>query len=103
MQADLALRDGASATMNSSVHCARSGRASARHACRQPAAGIGTRGRQGPFGSGPRALHLAALTIEVVQDCLPRALDKSIDLGYEGLPSGDGAERLASNPTCSRS
>ncbi len=41
---------------------------------------------------------LAELTIAVVQDCLPSAIDKSIDLGYEGaLPGADGVT-LEGNP-----
>jgi two-component system sensor histidine kinase TctE len=39
---------------------------------------------------------LAELTVEAVQDCLPRAMDKSIDLGYEGEAArrqGRGARR----------
>jgi two-component system, OmpR family, sensor histidine kinase TctE len=32
-----------------------------------------------------QACDLAALTVEVVQDCLPRAMEKHIDLGYEGV------------------
>jgi two-component system, OmpR family, sensor histidine kinase TctE len=39
------------------------------------------------------AMHgcdLARLTIEVVQDCLPRAMEKRIDLGYEGEGLNEG-------------
>jgi two-component system, OmpR family, sensor histidine kinase TctE len=32
-----------------------------------------------------QACDLVRLTVEVVQDCLPRAMEKRIDLGYEGL------------------
>jgi two-component system, OmpR family, sensor histidine kinase TctE len=35
-----------------------------------------------------QACDLAALTVEVVQDCLPRAMEKRIDLGYEGVQPG---------------
>ncbi len=31
---------------------------------------------------------MARLTVEVVKDCLPRAMEKRIDLGYEGTPAG---------------
>ena len=42
---------------------------------------------------------LAALTIAVVQDCLPRALEKSIDLGYEGAQPGGNGVILEGNAT----
>ncbi len=53
-----------------------------------------------------QACDLAALTVEVVQDCLPRAMEKRIDLGYEGVQPGtqdaDGklnAAAVLGNPT----
>ena len=53
-----------------------------------------------------QACDLAALTVEVVQDCLPRAMEKRIDLGYEGVQPGtqdaDGklyAASVLGNPT----
>jgi two-component system, OmpR family, sensor histidine kinase TctE len=48
-----------------------------------------------------QACDLAQLTIEVVQDCLPRAMEKRIDLGYEGI-DGQGSAHEAhvlGNPT----
>ncbi len=38
---------------------------------------------------------LARLTMDVVQDCLPRAMEKRIDLGYEGENLSDGANQHA--------
>ena len=42
---------------------------------------------------------LAALTIEAVQDSLPRAIEKAIDLGYEGAEPGAKGVALDGNPT----
>ena len=42
---------------------------------------------------------LAQLTMEVVRDFLPRAMDKQIDLGYEGAEPGSAGVRIDGNPT----
>ena len=42
---------------------------------------------------------LASLTREVVQECVPRALEKRIDLGYEGAQPGAVGVTLDGNPT----
>jgi two-component system sensor histidine kinase TctE len=42
---------------------------------------------------------LADLTMSVVRDCVPRALEKHIDLGYEGAQLGAAGGQLAGNPT----
>ena len=42
---------------------------------------------------------LAAITIEAVRDSLPRAMDKRIDLGYDGAEPGSAGVRLQGNPT----
>ena len=42
---------------------------------------------------------LADLTMSVVRDSVPRALDKHIDLGYEGAQPGAEGGQLAGNPT----
>ena len=42
---------------------------------------------------------LAALTMEVMQDCVPRALEKRIDLGYEGAQPGADGVVLQGNAT----
>ncbi|MBA3058993.1 MAG: sensor histidine kinase N-terminal domain-containing protein [Gammaproteobacteria bacterium] len=48
----------------------------------------------------PRQIcDLAELTMAVVRDCVPRAIEKQIDLGYEGAQPGAPAGQLAANPT----
>jgi two-component system sensor histidine kinase TctE len=42
---------------------------------------------------------LARLTIEVVRDSVPRALEKRIDLGYDGAEPGSPGVMLRGNPT----
>jgi two-component system sensor histidine kinase TctE len=42
---------------------------------------------------------MAKLCREVVQDCLPRAMEKGMDLGYEGADSGDTGVQLQGNAT----
>lgn len=42
---------------------------------------------------------LASLTVEVVQDCLPRAMEKRIDLGYEGVDAARSQAQIVANPT----
>lgn len=42
---------------------------------------------------------LADLVIEVVQDSVPKALDRKIDLGYEGVEPDDPNGKLMGNPT----
>jgi two-component system, OmpR family, sensor histidine kinase TctE len=50
-----------------------------------------------------QSCDLARLTMDVVQDCLPRAMEKRIDLGYEGEGAAEGAARsptqIMGNPT----
>jgi two-component system sensor histidine kinase TctE len=42
---------------------------------------------------------LVSLVSDVIQDSLPRAMDKHIDLGYEGLELGSSGVRVMGNPT----
>ena len=42
---------------------------------------------------------MAALSSEVLQDCLPRAMDKGIDLGYEGVEPGASGGQIQGNLT----
>ena len=42
---------------------------------------------------------LAQLTMEVVQDSVPRTMDKRIDLGYDGAQPGSPGVQLQGNPT----
>ena len=98
MQADLAQREGANA--DELKHPLRQiGRASIRatHTVNQLLA----LARAESSGSAmPRSTcDLAELTMAVVRDCVPRAIEKYIDLGYEGTqPEADGGQ-LAGNPT----
>ena len=50
-------------------------------------------------GIGRQPCDLARLTIEVVRDAVPRAIDKRIDLGYEGAEAGAPGVTLEGNPT----
>jgi two-component system sensor histidine kinase TctE len=98
MQADLAQREGASAEdLKQSLR--QIGRASIRatHSVNQLLA----LARAESSGSVmPRSVcDLAELTMAVVRDCVPRALEKHIDLGYEGTDPGDPTCTLLGNPT----
>ena len=42
---------------------------------------------------------MASLASEVLQDCLPRAMDKGLDLGYEGVEAGTPGAQVQGNPT----
>jgi len=44
-------------------------------------------------------LDLVHILAEAIQDSVPRALEKRIDLGYEGPPAGEAANMLEANPT----
>ncbi|MDW5441097.1 sensor histidine kinase [Polaromonas sp. SM01] len=44
-------------------------------------------------------LDLVQVISEAIQDSVPRALEKHIDLGYEGPPAGERASQLEANPT----
>lgn len=98
MQADLAQMEGASAEdLKQSLR--QIGRASVRatHSVNQLLA----LARAESNGSAmPRALcDLAELTMSVVRDCVPRALDKHIDLGYEGAQPGTSGCTVLGNAT----
>jgi len=98
MQADLAQREGASAEdLKQSLR--QIGRASIRatHSVNQLLA----LARAESSGSAmPRSIcDLAELCMEVVRDCVPRALDKHIDLGYEGTQPDTAGCTVLGNPT----
>jgi two-component system sensor histidine kinase TctE len=83
MQADLAQREGASAEdLKQSLRQIGRASISATHSVNQLLA----LARAESSGSAmPRTVcDLAELTMSVVRDCVPRALEKHIDLGYEG-------------------
>jgi len=91
MQADLAQREGGSADeLKQSLRQIGAASKRATHTVNQLLALA--RAEEGGTTMARQSCDLAQLTIEVVQDCLPRAMDKAIDLGYEGIkPGADGA------------
>ena len=98
MQADLALRADASAE-DLKLSLKQIGRSSIRatHTVNQllslaRAEGSGR-------GVSRQPIDLAQLTMEVVQDSVPHALERRIDLGYEGLRPGDEGGQLIGQPT----
>ncbi len=98
MQADLAQREGANAEeLKQSLR--QIGRASIRatHTVNQLLA----LARAESSGVAMPRSHcdLAELTMAVVRDCVPRAIEKYIDLGYEGTQPGVAGGHLAGNPT----
>jgi two-component system sensor histidine kinase TctE len=95
MQADLALRKDANADdLKQSLH--HIGRASIRatHTVNQLLALARAESSGAPVTK--QACDLSALTMEVVKDCLPRAMDKHIDLGFDNACESAG---LQGNPT----
>ena len=98
MQADLAQREGAN-TEELKQSLRQIGRSSIRatHTVNQLLA----LARAESSGSAmPRSsCDLAELTMEVVRDCVPRAMEKYIDLGFEGTQPGAEGGQLAGNPT----
>jgi two-component system sensor histidine kinase TctE len=98
MQADLAQREGTSAEeLKQSLR--QIGRASIRatHTVNQLLALA--RAEAGTAAMNRQPCDLAQLTLEVVRDSVPRAMDKHIDLGYEGAQPGSPGVMLEGNPT----
>lgn len=98
MQADLAQREGANAEdLKRSLQ--QIGRSSIRatHTVNQLLALA--RAESSGAHNTRQTCDLAALTMEVVQDSVPRALDKRLDLGYEGAQPGTPGTLLIGNPT----
>ncbi len=98
MQADLAQREGANADeLKQSLR--QIGRASIRatHTVNQLLALA--RAESAGAVMPRQACDLADLTMAVVRDCVPRAIEKHIDLGYEGALPGAPGGQLAGNPT----
>ncbi len=98
MQADLAQREGTSTEeLKQSLRLI--GRASIRatHTVNQLLALA--RAEAGTTAMSHQPCDLARLTMEVVQDCVPRAMDKHIDLGYEGAQPAMPGVMLEGNPT----
>jgi two-component system sensor histidine kinase TctE len=98
MQADLAQREGAD-TDELKQSLRQIGRSSVRatHTVNQLLA----LARAENSGSAmPRqSCDLAELTMSVVRDCVPRAIEKQIDLGYEGTEPGAPGGQIEGNPT----
>jgi two-component system sensor histidine kinase TctE len=98
MQADLAQREGTS-TEELKQSLRQIGRSSIRatHTVNQLLALA--RAEAGTTAMSRQPCDLARITMEVVQDSVPRALDKHIDLGYEGAQAGMPGVTIEGNPT----
>jgi two-component system sensor histidine kinase TctE len=98
MQADLAQREGASSEdLKQSLR--QIGRASIRatHSVNQL---LSLARAEASDSAMPHTLcDMAALTLEVVRDCVPRALDKHIDMGFEGMLANGEASFVVGNAT----
>ncbi|MGJ7527032.1 sensor histidine kinase N-terminal domain-containing protein [Variovorax sp. GB1P17] len=98
MQADLAQREGANADeLKQSLK--QIGRASVRatHTVNQLLSLARAEGTSAMTHQQP--CDLARLTIEVVREAVPRAIEKRIDLGYEGAQAGAPGVVFDGNPT----
>ena len=98
MQADLAQREGASAEdLKQSLR--QIGRSSIRatHTVNQLLA-LARAESSGTVLTN-ESCDLAKLTLEVTRDCAPRALDKGIDVGYDGVDPGAPGGCIAGNAT----
>ena len=98
MQADLAQREGTS-TEELKQSLRQIGRASIRatHTVNQLLALA--RAEAGTTAMSRQPCDLAKIVMEVVRDCVPRAMDRHIDLGYEGAQPGTAGVMLEGNPT----
>ena len=98
MQADLAQREGANAEdLKQSLR--QIGRSSIRatHTVNQLLALARAESSGAVLSHQP--CDLARLTMDVVRDCVPRAMEKHIDLGFEGVQPGTEGATLQGNPT----
>ncbi len=97
MQADLAQRESSATELKQSLHLI--GRASIRatHTVNQLLALA--RAESGGANLGRQSCDLVDLAMDVLQDSLPRSMDKHIDLGYEGVEPGSPGVKLEGNPT----
>ena len=98
MQADLAQREGTS-TEELKKSLQQIGRSSIRatHTVNQLLALARAEG--GAAVVQRQKIDLARLVIDVVQDSVPRAMDKHIDLGYDGAEPGSPGVLIDGNPT----
>jgi two-component system sensor histidine kinase TctE len=98
MQADLAQREGANAEdLKQSLR--QIGRSSIRatHTVNQLLALA--RAESSGAAMSQQPCDLVRLTMDVIRDCVPRAMDKHIDVGYEGSEPGSEDVTLMGNPT----
>jgi two-component system sensor histidine kinase TctE len=98
MQADLAQREGANAEdLKQSLR--QIGRSSIRatHTVNQLLALARAEASGAVMGHQP--CDLARLTMDVTRDCAPRAMDKCIDVGYEGAQPGASGTTMPGNLT----
>lgn len=98
MQADLAQRENSGAAeLKQSLQLI--GRASIRatHTVNQLLALA--RAESGATSLGRQPCNLVELAMDVLQESLSRAMDKHIDLGYEGVEPGSPGVRIEGNPT----
>jgi two-component system sensor histidine kinase TctE len=98
MQADLAQREGANAEdLKQSLR--QIGRSSIRatHTVNQLLALA--RAESSGTAMSQQTCDLVRLTMDVIRDCVPRAMDKHIDVGYEGAEPGSEDVTLMGNPT----
>jgi two-component system sensor histidine kinase TctE len=97
MQADLAQREGSN-TEELKQSLRQIGRSSIRatHTVNQL---LALARAEGGASQIQQACDLARLTMEVVRDAVPRAMDKRIDLGLEGVPPGSPDVSFNGNPT----
>jgi two-component system sensor histidine kinase TctE len=98
MQADLAQREGANtAELKRSLQ--QIGRSSVRatHTVNQLLSLA--RAENSGVSLSLQTCDLARLTMEVVRDSVPRALEKRIDLGFEGAPAGSPGVQIKGHPT----
>jgi two-component system sensor histidine kinase TctE len=97
MQADLALRDEADAAgLKHSLQQIGRSTQRATHTVNQLLALARAEGGAAALSRQP--CDLVQLTTQVIQDSLPRALDKRIDLGYEGAEPGSPGVMVQGNP-----
>ena len=101
MQADLAQREGASAAdLKQSLK--QIGRASVRATRTVNQLLALARAEGGDSRRLRQPCDLARLTIDVVREAVPRALEKRIDLGYDGVQPGAPGAGVEGNPTLLR-
>ncbi|MBC5763662.1 sensor histidine kinase [Ramlibacter albus] len=98
MQADLAQREGSDAdALKQSLHQIARSSIRATHTVNQLLALARAETSGKTIVRQP--CDLAALTMEAIQDSLPRAMDKRLDLGYDGVEPGAPGVTLRGNPT----